>query len=81
MQEAKEVVHPLLSLPGMLKGAVQLTGHVFTYRPLSTTDAKLHKQKCKPPKVKAVQPQEVNSSLDCYFVMPEFMIYPLLLLF
>ncbi|MEJ1280457.1 disintegrin and metallopeptidase domain 28 [Cricetulus griseus] len=29
-------------------------------RPLSTTDAKLHKQKCKPPKVKAVQPQEMS---------------------
>ncbi|EGV91981.1 Disintegrin and metalloproteinase domain-containing protein 28, partial [Cricetulus griseus] len=30
-------------------------------KPLSTTDAKLHKQKCKPPKVKAVQPQEATS--------------------
>lgn len=46
--------------------AVQFTGHVFTYRPLPTKNAKLHKQKCKSPKAKTVRLQEVNSSLNWF---------------
>lgn len=49
--------------------AVQFTGHVFTFRSLPTKDAKMHKQKCKSPKAKPVQLQEVNSSLNCFFFL------------
>lgn len=46
--------------------AVQFTGHGFTFRPLPTKDAKLHKHKSKSPEAKTVQPQEVNSSLNWF---------------
>ena len=58
--------------------AVQFTGHVFTFRPLPTKDAKLHKQNCKSPKAKTVQPQEVNSSFNflfCFFFVLFYFVF------